>query len=66
VQGLARPHYINNIAPAYIPSHMQPISNVIQQGNYIYNPSAQLADIATVKNGTDIGEQNGEQTFYQL
>ena len=64
--GTARPHYINNIAPAYIPSHMQPMSNVIQQGNYIYNPSAQLADIATVKNGTDIGEQNGEQTFYQL
>jgi hypothetical protein len=65
----AGPQYINHMAPAYIPGHMQHTSNVIQQGNYIYSPSGQLVDIATVRNDSDVGERKGErkgeQTFYQ-
>jgi hypothetical protein len=33
--------------------------------NYIYSPSGQLVDIATVRNDSDVGERKGEQTFYQ-
>ena len=44
----AGPQYINNLS--YIPNNMQTMPNVIQQGNYVYNPAAQLADFAPSRN----------------
>jgi hypothetical protein len=59
------PQYINHMAPAHISSHIQPMPNVIQQGNYIYNPAAPFPAMAPGRNDSD-NEDYEQQTVYKL
>jgi hypothetical protein len=61
----AAPQYINHMAPAHISSHTQPMPNVIQQGNCIYNPAAPYRAMPPGRNNND-NEDYEQQTFYKL
>ena len=61
----ASPQYINHMAPTHISGHIQPMPNVIQQGNYIYSPATQFASMAPHRNTSD-DDDCEQQTFCKL